>query len=286
MAKTMHMKGPKVNGERKPVNFPTKADLVDGLDEKLEELAENVAIDLQNGSDKKKLYEIEAGILTAMTLSGQNAKELDKWCNQRIQQGTGFISNKFVIRGCVVSPITGTRNIKVTEGETYSETGMSLVYVDGSFHYIPDKVNAVAAVPQNRTSSAVTYYAYLTKNDEGKYEVKLSEEREGILNLFRLEVPAVDTTDNLDRVVFYDERRIEENYSKFYSARPYTTIALSGYPMIDAPTYQVIVEPLSWSGGYVGNLYAYDLGNNGFKVAATGDADNIEFRWTIINPDV
>lgn len=63
-------------------------------------------------------------------------------------------------------------------------------------------------------------------------------------------------------------------------------VALPGYPMIDAPTYQVIVEPLRWNGGCVGKLYAYDLGNNGFKVTSTGDADNIEFRWTIINPDV
>lgn len=258
----------------------------DILDPYAENFQNNVENILKANNVATNAPEIEAGILTAMTLGGQNAKELDKWRNQRIQQGTGIISNKFVIRGCVVSPIHGTRNIKVTENEIYSDVGMSFAYIDGAIHSIPDKWHTVAAVPQNRTNSAVTYYAYLTKNAEGKYEVHLSDKREGVLSLYRLVVPANDTTANLDRVLFYDERRIEANYTEFYVARPYVTVALSGYPMIDAPTYQVIVEPLNWKGGCIGNLYAYDLANNGFKVTSTGDADNIEFRWTIINPDV
>ena len=258
----------------------------DILDPYAENFQENVEAILEENNVATNAPELETGILNAMVLGGLNAKELDKWRNQRIQQGTGIISNKFVIRGCVVSPITGTRNIKVTEGAEYSETGISLAYIDGAIHSIPDKWNTVAAVPQNKTNAAVTYYAYLVKNDEGKYEVQLSDKREGVLALYRLVVPAGDTTANLNKVAFYDERRIETNYNEFYLARPYVSVALSGYPMIDAPTYQVIVEPLSWSGGYVGNLYAYDLGNNGFKVTSTGDADNIEFRWTVINPDV
>ena len=161
-----------------------------------------------------------------------------------------------------------------------------LAYIDGHVRAIPDKWNTVAAVPQNRTGEDMIYYAYLVRGEDGRYEVQLSERREGILSLYRLVVPAGDTTANLDRVRFYDERRVEESYGEFYLARPYVSVALPGFPMIDAPTYQVMVEPLSWDGGPVGNLYAYDLGNNGFKVAATGDADNIEFRATIINPDV
>ena len=229
---------------------------------------------------------IKAAIAEALSLGSSNAKELEKWGRQRIQQGTGSISNKFVIQGCVVSPIMGTRNIKVTETDVYSPTGLSLAYIDGHIRSIPDKWNTVAAVPQNRGTEDAVYYAYLVEGEEGRYEVQLSDKREGILALYRLVVPAGDTTANLDRVRFYDERRIEESFREFYVARPYASIALPGFPMLDAPTYQVIVEPLSWDGGPVGRLYAYDLGNNGFKVAAEGDADNIEFRWTIINPDV
>ena len=258
-------------------------DIMDPYAENFKNNVENI---LEENNVATNSPELETGILTALTLSGQNTKELDKWRNQRVQQGTGAISNKFVIRGCVVSPIQGTRNIKVTENEIYSDTGMSFAYIDGAIRSIPDKWHTVAAVPQNRTGSAVTYYAYLTKNSEGKYEVQLSDKREGVLSLYRLVVPANDTTANLDKVQFYDERRVEENYTEFYIARPYTAVALHGYPMIDAPTYQVIVEPLRWDGGCIGSLYAYDLGNNGFKVTSTGDADNIEFRWTIINPDV
>ena len=229
---------------------------------------------------------IQTAILSAMMLGASNAKELEKWGKQRVQQVTGTLSNKFVVRGCIVSPVRGTRNIKVTEGETYSHTGISLACIDGHIRAIPDKWNTVAAVPQNRTGSDVVYYAYLVQGENGRYEVQLSERREGILSLYRLVVPAGDTTANLDRVQFYDERRVEESYGSFYRARPYVSVALPGFPMLDAPTYQVMIEPLSWDGGPVGKLYAYDLGNNGFKVTATGDADNIEFRATIINPDV
>lgn len=74
MAQTMHMKGPKVNGERKPVNFPTKADLVDGLDEKLEEFAESAVeqnpatgetAGLMSAADKQKLDDLQNYTLPA-----------------------------------------------------------------------------------------------------------------------------------------------------------------------------------------------------------------------------
>lgn len=160
----------------------------DIIDPYAENFQENVEAILEENNVATNAPELDTGILTAMTLISQNTKELDKWRNQRIQQGTGIISNKFVIRGCVVSPITGTRNIKVTENETYADTGMSLAYIDGAIHSIPDKWNTVAAVPQNKTNAAVTYYAYLIKNDEGKYEVQLSDKREGVLALYRLVV--------------------------------------------------------------------------------------------------
>ena len=156
---------------------------------------------------------IKAAIMEAMNLGAQNAKELEKWGKQRIQQLTGTISNKFVVRGCIVSPVEGTRNIKVTEGEEYSDTGISLAYIDGHLRSIPDKWNTVAAVPQNKTDEDAVYYAYLEENDEGRYEVNLSEKREGILALYRLVVPAGDRTANLNRVRFYDERRVEEDYT-------------------------------------------------------------------------
>ena len=56
MAQTMHMKGPKVNGERKPVNFPTTADLVDGLDEKIEEATGGASGAGETSAGLVKLY--------------------------------------------------------------------------------------------------------------------------------------------------------------------------------------------------------------------------------------
>lgn len=258
----------------------------DTIDPYAENFSEHVEEVIESNAVAVDAPGIQTAILSAMLLGASNAKELEKWGKQRIQQLTGTISNKFVVRGCIVSPVEGTRNIKVTEGEEYSDTGISLAYIDGHLRSIPDKWNTVAAVPQNKTMEDAVYYAYLEENEEGRYEVHLSEKREGILALYRLVVPAGDKTANLNKVRFYDERRVEEDYTEFYLARPYASVALPGFPMLDAPTYQVMLEALSWDGGPVGELYAYDLGNNGFKVAATGDADNIQFKATIINPDV
>ena len=43
--------------------------------------------------------------------------------------------------------------------------------------------------------------------------------------------------------------------------------------------YSIELRAESWSGANVGELLAYDLANNGFKIEATGDADNILVRW-------
>ena len=65
-----HMKGPKVEGKREKILYPTKTDLVEGLDEKLNELAENAGetepasdekAGLMSAADKEKLDGIEAG---------------------------------------------------------------------------------------------------------------------------------------------------------------------------------------------------------------------------------
>ncbi len=78
MAKTMHMKGPKIEGQRKPVNFPTTADLVDGLDEKIEEATGGASGAGETSAGLVKLYSTTGdnidGAMTqaAMTQALQN----------------------------------------------------------------------------------------------------------------------------------------------------------------------------------------------------------------------
>ena len=44
-------------------------------------------------------------------------------------------------------------------------------------------------------------------------------------------------------------------------------------------SYDISLRAVAWSGASVGELLAYDLANNGFKIEATGAADNINVWW-------
>ncbi len=193
------------------------------------------------------------------------------------QQGTVTIYNKFVISGCVVSKVTSSRNVILTEKGTTSATGASKFYADGTIHNLIDGLTA--AVPTNSTSAAVTYYACLVKNSTtGAYELKVQASNVGVLPLYRIVVPANDTAANLNSVTITNVRRIESSYTNFYDSRPYESVALS--TALSNTNYSVELRAESWSGN-VGELVAYDLANNGFKITATGDADNVLVRWCV-----
>ena len=95
--------------------------------------------------------------------------------------------------------------------------------------------------------------------------------------MYKIVVPANNTAANLDSVTISDVRRIETNYTNFYASRPYASVALS--TALSNTNYSIELRAESWSGANVGELLAYDLANNGFKIDATGDADNILVRW-------
>ena len=193
-----------------------------------------------------------------------------------VQQGTVAIYNKFVVSGCVVKAVANSRNVQITNSGTYSAAGRSTFYADGAIHIIADGGNA--AVPTNSTSSAKTYYACLVKNaSTGKYELKVQTSKTGVLSLYRITVPASNTASNLSAVTITDERRTEASYKQFYASRPYASVALG--KSFSSANYDISLRAKSWSGTSVGELLAYDLGNNGFKVEATGAADNISVWW-------
>lgn len=213
--------------------------------------------------------------------------ELDKWRKQKIQQGKITLYNKFVVAGCVVGAVPGTRNIQITRTGTYDKNGYSLFFADGQLRAFDDVQSSVAAVPVNSGTAAQTYYSYLLKDgDTYKPHVDTAVPA-GAIRLYRITVPAGDTGADLSKVGFADERRVETNYSAYYNSLPFAMVTLPGYTMPDAPDYGVDLEVESASGGLdtVGQLRAVEKGNNGFKIVASGTADNIVIRWTLINPD-
>ena len=223
----------------------------------------------------------------AETLGQVNWTELQKWKKQRIQQGVVTLYNRFIVSGCIVGAVPGTRNIQITATGTYDKTHFSRFWAGGQLRAFDDIQSSVAAVPTNSGTASQTYYAFLLQ-DGDSYKAKVDTSvPDGAIRLYRITVPAGDTAADLSKVAFADERRVEPNYTAAYNSLPFAMVTLPGYDMPDAPDYGVDFEVESAVGGLdtVGQLRAIEKSSNGFKIAASGTADEIKIRWTLINPD-
>lgn len=213
----------------------------------------------------------------------QQAAELEAWKNQRVQQGTATIYNKFVVFGGIVNAISGTRNVKITRTGTYDAKNYSLLYVDGHFASIYDTQDSVAAVPANSGSTSIDYYAYVDGTDD-KYTVKVADSvPDGKLGLYRITVPAGDTAANLNAVRFTDIRRVESRYRNLYGTIPSVTVRLPYAAIGSAYDVNVSIESTAYNRDTV--LEVVNKGPAGFTIRSRGEADNVVVRWTMTQPN-
>ena len=213
----------------------------------------------------------------------QQAAELEAWKNQRVQQGTATIYNKFVVFGGIVNAISGTRNVKVTRTGTYDAKNYSLLYVDGHFASIYDTQDSVAAVPANSGSAPIDYYAYVDGTGD-KYTVKVADSvPDDKLGLYRITVPAGDTAANLNAVKFTDIRRVESRYRNLYGTIPSVTVRLPYAAIGSAYDVNVSIESTAYNRDTV--LEVVNKGPAGFTIRSHGEADNIIVRWTMTQPN-
>ena len=232
--------------------------------------------DSDKQSDKAALKELFAAV-------HQQAAEIETWKNQRIQQGTATIYNKFVVFGGTVNAISGTRNVKITRTGTYDAKNYSLLYVDGHFVSIYDAQDSVAAVPANSSSAPIDYYAYVDGKDD-KYTVKVADSvPDGKLGLYRITVPAGDTAANLNAVKFTDIRRVESRYRNLYGTIPSVTVRLPYAAIGSAYDVNVSIESTAYNRDTV--LEVVSKGPAGFTIRSHGEADNIVVRWTMTQPN-
>ncbi|MGN0958618.1 MAG: hypothetical protein ACI4OK_06775, partial [Selenomonas bovis] len=232
--------------------------------------------DSDQQSDKAALKELFAAV-------HQQAAELETWKNQRVQQGTATIYNKFVVFGGIVNAIPGTRNVKITRTGTYDAKNYSLLYVDGHFASIYDTQDSVAAVPANSGNAPIDYYAYVDGKDD-KYTVKVADSvPDGKLGLYRITVPAGDTAANLNAVKFTDIRRVESRYRNLYGTIPSTTVRLPYAAIGNAYDVNVSIESTAYNRDTV--LEVVNKGPAGFTIRSRGEADNIVVRWTMTQPN-
>lgn len=232
--------------------------------------------DSDKQSDKAALKELFAAV-------HQQAAEIETWKNQRIQQGTATIYNKFVVFGGTVNAIPGTRNVKITRTGTYDAKNYSLLYVDGHFVSIYDTQDSVAVVPANSSSAPIDYYAYADGKDD-KYAVKVADSvPDGKLGLYRITVPAGDTAANLNAVKFTDIRRVESRYRNLYGTIPSVTVRLPYAAIGSAYDVNVSIESTAYNRDTV--LEVVSKGPAGFTIRSHGEADNIVVRWTMTQPN-
>lgn len=232
--------------------------------------------DSDQQSDKAALKELFAAV-------HQQAAELETWKNQRVQQGTATIYNKFVVFGGIVNAISGTRNVKITSTGTYDAKNYSLLYVDGHFASIYDTQDSVAAVPANNGSTPIDYYAYVDGTND-KYTVKVADSvPDGKLGLYRITVPAGDNAANLNAVKFTDIRRVESRYRNLYGTIPSTTVRLPYAAIGSAYDVNVSIESTAYNRDTV--LEVVNKGPAGFTIRSRGEADNVVVRWTMTQPN-
>jgi hypothetical protein len=227
----------------------------------------------------------------ALTQINSLKKELDKWQNQRVIQGTAYIYNKYVIEGCVISDMPNSRYLQISRTGTYTQGDASKVYVDGKQVLIYDE-QMIAMVPMGDGSTNKDYYTYIDYDSvAGRYKVFLREASKvpaGKLLLYKITVPATDENMDLSAVTITSVRRIEQG-DVYYTSDPYAIVSLpsSAYAQINYPDYDVHVTVEDASDvDRVGQVIAYDKTANGFKLRHTGTADNVKVRWTILNPNI
>ena len=213
----------------------------------------------------------------------QLSVEIDKWNKQRVQQGSATIYNKFVVFGGIVSAISGTRNVQLTKTGSYVQSNYSLMYLDGSIYSFADTSDSVASVPANRGTSAVSYYAYVSGDKTNGYSIKVEDSvPEGKLGLYRITVPAGDTSANLNSVIFTDIRRVEKNYTSFYSNIPSTYVDISGYPVVNS-NYEVVLSVEDDEDGKKTELDVIGKTQSGFTIRNLSTSDNVKVQYTLIS---
>lgn len=226
------------------------------------------------------------GAIAAEILHQINAlkKEQEKNLNQRQQQGTIYLYNKYVKDGCRLAKMSNSRYVEVSRTGTFADGDMSIVYVDGKIIPINDE-KTIVMIPQNNTASSKVFFIYIDYLDN-KYKITISDvEPVGKLLLYKATVPANDLRPDLDSVTLSDVRKVVNN-NYIRSSEPFCTVALPGFPVMnnDYGVYVVIDE--ATDAQRVGDIVVYDKQPNGFKIKITGDADNIKLRWTLINPNL
>jgi len=227
---------------------------------------------------------VGALVAEVMQKVGATAKELEKWQNQRLQQGTVTLYNKYVIEGCKINKMPNSRYIEICRGNEFMKGDVSSVYVDGKIVGLSDE-QTVLMIPQNNTESSKVFFIYVDYFDN-QYKLNISEiEPVDKLVIYKATVPIGDLRPDLESVVLSDVRKINNN-KYLRDNEPFTTINIPGLPMLSDDYDVHVTVDTATDIAAVGDILVYDKQLNGFKIRISGNADNVKLRWVLINSKI
>lgn len=224
---------------------------------------------------------IAAGLEYAIQLAGQASRQVFELRSTILAQRTVFLKNKFVIQGFQLTK-TDSRDLDLSETGTVGG-GLSAAKIDGTYATFSDQADALA-VPTNSSADPVTKYAYL-HHDGSAYTLGIADSvPDKALLLYRLDIPAGDTANDLSNVTLVDERVVQPGNAWVSSFRPTEVIGFPyNLPEVD---YGVACDVLDATNvAAVGELIVFDRTTNGAKIKMTGTADNVRVRVTLLNPN-
>lgn len=224
---------------------------------------------------------VAAGILEAHSLAGLFSRSLDTLRQRVLAQGSAVLKNKHVITGMVLTK-SDIRALHLSQSGTVG-AGMSRAKIDGRIISLPDDDYHVS-IPTNESAQARSYFAFLVNTVGSAYAVQIAAEVPANgLPLYRLDIPAGSTGNNITAVTLTDLRVIQSASTWVTSSSPFVTVAFP--EILPNADYDVAVEVESATDvAAVGAVQAYDRARNGFKIRMTGSADNVVLRWTLLNP--
>lgn len=208
--------------------------------------------------------------LKAETDAGLALREIHKTLNQRMQTGTVTIRNTGVIKGCDVTPGGTGRLTNITEG---------VVYIGGIIYGISAQENT-ASVAQNTGGFVGFVELYIDSTGDLKATNLNQNSPAGTMTLYRVEVPAGNTAENLTGCIFTKVTTAQPEFPAMVTALPVAAVTLPYN--LDSTQYSVELEIVSYAGAaqQVGEVRAINKTTTGFGIQFNGTADNVVVNWT------
>jgi len=236
---------------------------------------------LAAGIDAEAQNTIVAAISQALSIAGVNTLAIEHLRKRALAQGVVTLKNKWVVAGLVLTK-ADIRALHLSLSGVVG-SGVSSAWCDGGLRQLADDDYHVS-VPTNPGTASKTCFAYLV-NVAGIYRVDVAEVvPDNALMLYELTLPAGDVANNLTAVTLTDRRVIQPYNGWVVGTVQEAYVALPAL-MLNAPNYAVdLMVESATDLGAVGVLEIAEKQQNGFRIKIHGGADNVQVRWTLLNP--